>query len=137
MKRVGDTAAGFSVVFDPESAAVKVRGWGFWSAAISSSFATSVSEVCNANPRGSALVIDMSDLKPLREEGQQAFSMLMRLLRGLGVGKTTVATTSHLTKLQLLRLVADQGMKDSVQFTNASGEKGLVTDQPQRERTQR
>ena len=137
MKRVGDTAAGFSVVFDPGAGAVRVRGWGFWSAAISSSFATSVSEVCNANPRGSALTIDMSELKPLREEGQQAFGTLMRLLRGLGVGKTTITTASQLTKLQLLRLVADQGMKDSVQFTNASGEKGLVTDQPQGERTNR
>lgn len=137
MKRVGDTAAGFSVVFDPEAGAVKVRGWGFWSAAISSSFATSVSDVCKENARGSALFIDMNDLKPLREEGQQAFGTLMRLLRGLGVGKTTVTTTSHLTKLQLLRLVADQGMKDSVQFTTASNEKGVVTDQPQGDRTNR
>jgi hypothetical protein len=137
MKRIGDAAAGFSVVFDPNAGAVQVRGWGFWSATISSSFAASVAEICNASPRGSALAIDMTELKPLRDEGQEAFGTLMRLLRGLGVGKTTVATTSQLTKLQLLRLVAEHGMKNSVQFTNASSEKGLVTDQPQGDRTNR
>ena len=137
MKRIGDAAAGFSVVFDPSAGAVQVRGWGFWSATISSSFAASVAEVCKASPSGSSLAIDMTELKPLREEGQEAFGTLMRHLRELRIGKIIVATTSQLTKLQLLRLVAEHGMKDSVQFTNASGEKGLVTDQPQGERTHR
>jgi len=62
-------------------------------------------------------LMDMTALKPLREEGQQSFGALLQLLRTLGVGRVAVATASHLTKLQLLRLVAEHGTKDSVDFT--------------------
>jgi hypothetical protein len=139
MKRVGDATAGFSAVFDPDAGAVKVRGWGFWPPGVSSSFATSVSEVCSASPRGASLVVDMTDLKPLREEGQQSFCTLLRLLRGLGVGKTTVATSSHLTKLQLLRLVSEHGLRDAIQFTSGEGQapNGLMANDAQGERTNR
>jgi hypothetical protein len=63
--------------------------------------------------------MDMTQLKPLREEGQQAFAALFGLLRGLRVGTTTIATASHLTRLQLIRLVAEHGVKSSIQFTTA------------------
>src|SRR5579871_4624658 len=105
MKSVGDASAGFSAEFDAESGAVRVRGWGFWSALVSTSFPTAVSEVCKTSPKGSLLVMDMNELKPLREEGQQSFGALIRMLPGLGVSKTSVLTASQLTKLQLLRLV--------------------------------
>lgn len=121
MKSVGDANAGFSAEFDSESSAVRVRAWGFWSASISNSFPTVVYEVCKSSPKGSSLVLDMNDLKPLREEGQKSFGALVRMLPGLGVGKTSVRTASQLTKLQLLRLVAEYGMKDTVEFTASPG----------------
>lgn len=115
-----------------------MRGWGFWNPNVADAFAATVSEVCNASPRGAALLMDMSELKPLREEGQRSFGTLIRLLRGLGVGRTAVTTASHLTKLQLLRLVAEHGAKDSVQFTSTDADCGqVVTDRMKKERTNR
>jgi hypothetical protein len=116
MKRIGDDNAGFSADYDPELRAVRVRAWGFWSVAVALDFARTVSEVCRANPRGAALFMDMTDLKPLRDEGQRSFGILIGSLRDLGVGRTTVTTGSHLTRLQLLRLVAEHGAKENVTF---------------------
>jgi hypothetical protein len=115
--RVGDDSAGFSAEFDRDIGAVRVRGWGFWNAQVSESFASTVAQVCSASPKGSALLMDMTALKPLREEGQRSFGALLQLFRTLGVGRVAVATASHLTKLQLLRLVAEHGTKDTVEFT--------------------
>jgi hypothetical protein len=44
-----------------------------------------------------------------------------------------------LTKLQLIRLVTEHGMKDGVRFTTPDTDipRGLVTDGSQRERTNR
>jgi hypothetical protein len=116
VKQVGDDKAGFSSVFDADVGAVRVRAWGFWDAKISEAFAAAIADVCRASPRGSALWMDMTDLKPLREEGQRSFGTLMRSTKELGIVRTVIATTSHLTKLQLLRLVAEHGNKESVQF---------------------
>jgi hypothetical protein len=117
MKRIGDEKAGFSTDFDASVGAVRVRGWGFWDAKVSDAFATTVADVFRVSPKGSALLMDMADLKPLREEGQRSFGVLIRSLKELGVARTVIATTSHLTRLQLLRLVAENGTKESVQFT--------------------
>lgn len=119
MKSVGDASAGFSVEFDPEIGAIRLRGWGFWSVAVSTSLPTAVAEVCKASPKGSALVMDMNALKPFRDEGQKSFGALIRMLPGLGVAKTSVQTASQLTRLQLLRLVAEHGMKHAVEFTTS------------------
>jgi hypothetical protein len=116
MKRVGDDVSGFSADYDAEVGAVRVRAWGFWSASIAEVFAGTVSDTCRSSPKGTHLIMDMTDLKPLREEGQRSFGDLVSRLRELGVGRTTVTTASHLTKLQLLRLVAENAPKDSVEF---------------------
>jgi len=116
MKRVGDDLSGFSTDYDGEVGAVRVRAWGFWSAPIAQAFSQAVSDACRASPKGAPLLMDMTDLKPLREEGQRAFGGLVGCLRELGVSRTTVTTSSHLTKLQLLRLVAEHAAKDSVEF---------------------
>jgi len=116
MKRVGDDLSGFSTDYDVEAGAVRVRAWGFWSAAVAETFTQAVSGTCRASPKGAPLLMDMTDLKPLREEGQRAFGGLVGCLRELGVSRTTVTTASHLTKLQLLRLVAEHAPKDSVEF---------------------
>ena len=117
MNRIGNDEAGFSVAFDATASTVSVRGWGFWGADVANAFDSTVQKVCLTSPKGASLVIDMSQLKPMREEGQRAFSRLMAALRGLGIVSTIVMTTSQLTKMQLLRLSAEAGTLSSVKFT--------------------
>ena len=117
MKRVGDDLSGFSTDYDAEVGAVRVSAWGFWSASVSEAFMQAVSDACRSSPKGAQMLLDMTDLKPLREEGQRAFGGLVGCLRELGVSRTTVTTASHLTKLQLLRLVAEYAPKEPIEFT--------------------
>jgi hypothetical protein len=116
MNRIGNDEAGFSVTFDAEASTVSVRGWGFWGPDVANAFDSTVQKVCLSSP-GASLVIDMSQLKPMREEGQRAFTRLMSALHGLGIVSTIVMTTSQLTKMQLLRLSAEAGAAGSVKFT--------------------
>lgn len=116
MNRVGDQLCGFSADYDVEVGVVRVRAWGFWSVSVAETFTQAVLDACRASPKGAPLLMDMTELKPLREEGQRAFGSLLGRLRELGVARTTVTTASHLTKLQLLRLVAEHAPGDSVEF---------------------
>jgi hypothetical protein len=65
--------------------------------------------------------MDMRQLKPLREEGQASFSMLAGALASLGVSRVLVHLSSHLVRLQLLRLIGARGVKDAFQFTVDDG----------------
>ena len=125
MKTIGDDQAGFSVAFDTEAGAVRVRGWGFWSVEVATAFAGAVVEVCHARPKGGVLFMDMTGLKPMRDEGQQSFGTVMAALPKLGIARASVVIDSPLTKLQLLRLVTQHGRKDCVQFTTAAGIQGI------------
>jgi len=122
MKRIGDDQAGFSVAMDTEVGAIRVRGWGFWSVEVASVFAQTVGEACLAGPKGAALLVDMTGLKPMRDEGQQSFGALIAALPRLGIARATVATDSHLTKLQLLRLVTEHGTKGCVEVTTRAAD---------------
>jgi hypothetical protein len=118
VQRVGDDTAGFSV--DVQAAGrVVVTGWGFWRLQEATAFGSVVIEACRSQPRGLMLTFDMRELKPMREEGQQSFSHISRALRGLGIAKTTIITMNPLTKLQLVRLVAESGAAD-VEWTTAT-----------------
>src|SRR6187455_1117032 len=108
MDRIGDDTAGFGVGHDPVAGAVQVTAWGFWSSDVAASFATQVVGACRDKP-GAGLVLDMTDLKPMREEGQRAFATVMRALQSLGVSRVSIVTSSQLTKLQLVRLVSENG----------------------------
>jgi hypothetical protein len=121
MKRIGDDQAGFSVVFDAEAGAFRVRGWGFWNIEVATAFAKTVAEVCHTGQRGGVLLMDMTGLKPLRDEGQESFGALMDALPKLGIARASLVIDSPLTKLQLLRLVTQHGRKDFVQFTTVTG----------------
>ena len=120
MTKIGDDQAGFSAVFDPAVSAIRVRGWGFWSAEVATAFAGTVVEACQAGPKGKTLLMDMTGLKPMRDEGQQSFGKLMARLPKLGVARVTVAIDNPLTKLQLLRLVTEHGRKESVEFATGA-----------------
>ena len=114
--RVGDNEAGFSVDIDPSGSTVEVRAWGFWNATVAAQFGDKVNRACLSCATGASLVMEMSDLKPMRDEGQDSFGQLMKSLPRLGLSKTLITTTNQLTKLQLLRLVSQSGVKNLVQF---------------------
>ena len=117
IEQVGDNQAGFSVEFDQSDGTLRVRGWGFWSASVAAQFGNAVTDACHHCPRGMALIMDMTDLKPMRDEGQVSVGIFMKALPRLGISKTTVMTSSHLTKLQLLRLATEFGVKELMQFS--------------------
>jgi len=108
MQRVGDETAGFSVDF-PLTGGTLVTAWGFWSVEIAAVFSTSVGAACRGPQRRQSLMLDMRELKPMREQGQQAVRDLLRLLPSLGISRVSVLTTNPLTKLQLVRLATEMG----------------------------
>jgi hypothetical protein len=114
MERVGTDEAGFSVTKDPLGP-IRVVGWGFWGPEIAQAFDKSVLSACR-QAGATRLVLDMTDLKPMRDEGQRAFASTFTMLKMIGITQTSVLTSSHLTKLQLLRIAKDAGPKDGVQF---------------------
>jgi hypothetical protein len=109
MQKVGDDSAGFSVDF-PLTGGTLVMGWGFWSSDVAKAFASTVIEACRRQRRGPALMLDLRELKPMRDEGQRTFSDLLRSLPTLGIAQTSIVTTNPLTKLQLVRLVKESGV---------------------------
>jgi hypothetical protein len=117
MQRIGDDTTGFTVEV-PSPGTVRVTGWGFWSIDVALAFANAVSDSVRTQPRGVKLSIDMSKLKPMREQGQQAFAALMRALKELGVGQTQVVTANPLTKLQLVRLATESAPAARIEWTD-------------------
>ncbi len=116
MDLYGDDRAGFSVEYDGGTGTVRVKAWGFWNASVASSFGPVVRDACRARPRGTLLELDMSRLKPMRDEGQRSFESLMASVTGLGVKETSILVGSELTRLQLLRLVAGSGAREHTRF---------------------
>ncbi len=119
MNRVGNDEAGFTVAFDAVAKSVRVSAWGFWDAPVAATFGNTVKDAFRSCPPGTELFLDMTNLKPMREEGQESFGALMGALPGLAISRTTVVTASHLTKLQLLRIASARGAKGSVTFVSA------------------
>ena len=122
MKTIGDDQTGFSVSFDTEARAVRVRAWGFWSVDVAGAFVRTVAEVCLAGQRGGTMLLDMTGLKPMRDEGQAAFGSLMAALPKLGIARASVLSDNPLTRLQLLRLVSEHGRKHCVEFTSVAAD---------------
>ena len=116
MERTGDELAGYSIEFDAVANAVRVRGWGFWNAEVAASFGGKVTEACANRPRVASIQLEVTGLKPMREEGQRSFVSLLTALPKT-VTLTVVATGNHLTKLQLMRLAAGvPSSKDRIKF---------------------
>jgi len=122
MDSVGDENAGFSFGFDSVKGAFEVRAWGFWNADIAKVFGGRIVGMLGQQPGAKRLVLDMTALKPMREEGQQSFANVCRALRNLGVTSTTVVTSSQLTKLQLARIVTESGASANVQWLSGTAE---------------
>lgn len=116
MQRGGDQIAGYSVEYDAARAVLRVVGWGFWSIDVARGFDQAViSEYRRAATRN-AVLFDLSGLKPMRDEGQTAFTTALSMLKVLGLERLSVLTASHLVKLQVLRLVLASGLRDKVTF---------------------
>jgi hypothetical protein len=123
MQRVGDDSAGFSVEHLAQDRTV-VKAWGFWSVAVAAAFETTLVGACAGRPKGGALTLDMSELKPMREEGQQAVSQVLRALPALGFQRVSVVTTNPLTKLQLVRLAAESRAGTGIEWIAGTNELG-------------
>jgi hypothetical protein len=119
LQRIGTDQAGFSVDYTPANG-LCVLGWGFWSVDVAQAFAPTVIDACAQAPRGATFTLDLRELKPMREEGQQSFSNLVRGALALGLSPISIVTANPLTKLQLVRLVADCGAASSVQWQSGS-----------------
>jgi hypothetical protein len=117
VERVGDDTAGFSFSFEARPPVLRVRGWGFWSVEVAAAFGSKLKEACRHHPAGTALHLDMRDLKPMREEGQASFGALLQAAGRLGIAEVVIATQSSMTKLQLARIAADHATHVRVQFT--------------------
>ena len=120
MRRVGDDTAGFSVDL-PGGPSIVVKGWGFWRREVAAPFAGRVVEVCRSQPRGASLRLDLGELKPMREEGQQSFRDLLRSVPGLGLSRVLVITGNPLTRMQLTRLATDTGTYASIEWQSPEG----------------
>jgi len=123
MQRFGDDSCGFSVDFPTVGSAV-VRAWGFWTMQVASAFDKSVIEACRGCSRGTVLTLEMSELKPMRDEGQQSFSVLLRALPSLGILKVRIVTTNALTKLQLVRLTSEVDASVGCEWVNGTNTTG-------------
>jgi hypothetical protein len=113
---IDDPAGGFSTRVDMTERVVRVVAWGFWSVEVASAFGPTLHEVCRKNPQIKHVSMDMGELKPMREQGQLGFGEFLGALGTLGVERVTVHTTSHLTKLQLLRIARGRASGSSVEF---------------------
>ncbi|HEX6273059.1 MAG TPA: hypothetical protein VFZ53_08465 [Polyangiaceae bacterium] len=122
MDSVGDENAGFSFGFDSPKGVFEVRAWGFWNVDIATAFGVRVVGMLGQQPGAKRLVLDMTALKPMREEGQRSFANVCRALRNVGVTNTTVVTSSQLTKLQLARIVTESGASTTVQWVSGTAE---------------
>ena len=119
MAHFGDDEAGFSVLLDDPTRTVRVKAWGFWTPKIAGEFARTVMDTCRS-VRNASLSMDLTGLKPQREEGQAAFAEVMGALPKLALARTSIRGANALTKLQLLRIAKEHAVRELVQFTGES-----------------
>lgn len=115
MSTHGDADQGFRI--EQRGDAILITAWGFWSAEFVPQFLPVVMAALEAKGRGGALIIDLKDLRPLRDEGQQAFKVLMTKALAYATGGVELQGASALTKLQMLRLTRDLGAQDRIRVT--------------------
>ena len=120
MDRIGDDQSGFSIRYDPVDGRIEVTGWGFWNVEVATTFATTVMAALRGRPEAKQLLLDMGELKPMREEGQKSFANLIRALPSLGVTRAHIATTSQLTELQLVRIATETGTSTTIHWISST-----------------
>jgi hypothetical protein len=115
MHRVGDTECGFTVTVDAATRTVRVEAWGFWRVGIAPMFGDALLDACRGGTKPRRVDMELTQLKPLREEGEDAWLKILTWLPNAGI-EAIVVTTNSLTKLQLLRIAKKSASKTIVQF---------------------
>lgn len=103
---------------DAPTRIVRVRTWGFWRMEVATLFARNVVIECRAAGEPIGLLVDVTRLLPQRDEGQTAFGELMIALRTLGLSGVVVVVSSTITKMQLLRIAKERGVRDWSYFSS-------------------
>jgi hypothetical protein len=114
MQRVESDAAGFAVDFDVAARAVHIEAWGFWPAPVCAAFGHGVIDACRKALGARRLEMEADRLKPLREEGENAWALVLSSLPASI--EAFVVRTNSLTKLQLMRIARASRDKNVVQF---------------------
>ncbi len=110
----GSDTEGFSVDWSGDSVVVVARG--FWGAELASQLGPAVMEALRRRGGRPALVLDVAELRTLRDEGQSAFkSLIIEALSGLA-RTIRIRGASALTKLQMMRIARETGKCERVQL---------------------
>jgi hypothetical protein len=117
MERYGNDTAGFLLEYAADTGMVRVECWGFWDVEVATQFGSAVRGACTNRPPGTTLSMDMTRIKPMRDEGQQSFAMVVGSTVALGIRRIVVTTGSPLVRLQLLRIASEQRALDGVDIT--------------------
>ncbi len=110
-QRFGTGEAGFSIDEDAAST-LRLETWGFWDSELAGTFVRVAVDNVRARRHG-RIVVDVTRLKPQREEGQTALRSLMGAIRSAGGARVVaVVGDNTLTKMQLIRIGRDVGGMD-------------------------
>lgn len=111
---LGNEKAGCSL--GAQGNTILLEGWGFWDKDTALELRDFVLGFCRDHAACALLKIDFNRLNPLRDEGQAAFQALLAQLPGTSIRRVQIEVASHMTKLQLIRIVAQSGQKQLVEF---------------------
>jgi hypothetical protein len=112
MTRQGDEEAGFAIACDGSE--LRIRAWGFWSVELAIQFEASIEREVAGFLRLNGLRLDVAELKPMRDEGQAAWTGAFAFLKARGVRKVQLSEPPPLTKLQFMRLCRNVGIAFNV-----------------------
>lgn len=87
-----------------------MRAWGFWSSELASEFNHAGTSAIQSGTRLLLVWLDVGDLKPMRDEGQRAWSLFLSLVRAAGVQSIKMIEPPPITKLQIMRLGRNVGI---------------------------
>ena len=127
----GSEESGFSVASEGGTI-VRVHAWGFWDPQLAATFPTAVADACRGR-RPVDLLLDVSRLKPQRDEGQEAFRQLMLAIKTT-VRRVGVVVTNTITRMQLARISREAAAgnwsyfaSESVAATTLAGKSTMTT----------
>jgi hypothetical protein len=116
VQQFGDAETGFGIAV--ENSVLMLSGWGFWGSDLAARLTPAVLDACRKAGRTISAVIDGTRLRPQGDAGQEALQDMLGKLRQLGVTGATITVSSALTRMQLMRIVKDAGVKELVQFSS-------------------
>jgi hypothetical protein len=118
--RYGNDESGFTVGngTNGESGRVVVEGWGFWDVGLAADFERATLAVCREAKRPLRVTLDLSRLRPQRDEGQEAIAKVLGTLVLLGMERAVIKAASAITKMQLMRIARATTPTGLVEFSS-------------------